>query len=154
MEFVYGVLTGLSVWAIQAFLVKCLLPWCKDQGLNAVKIKGKWNVKYKGGDKDKIVSTLELSQWRTNVRGEAHVTLSRDNGTPDEDRRYVYEGKMLNDSLVLYYDNKKNSCHTGGAMCFYFPDKNNTFLMHGKSIFYANQSVGIDVVEYILEKAP
>ncbi len=60
---------------------------------------------------------------------------------------------MLNDSLVLWFDNKVNACHTGGAICFYFPDKNNTSLMYGKAIFYKNDIADIDVVEYEMEKS-
>jgi hypothetical protein len=150
MEFIISIGTGLVLWSIQLLVVHTVIPWYRNLNLKAVNIAGKWNVKYSG--QEGIAAKLEIDQRGNLISATGEVTKKRDGTDPESERLYVYRGRMLNDSLVVWFDDKKNPSNTGGAMAFYFPDKTNTNIIYGKSLFYKDQIIGVDMVECILEK--
>ena len=147
-----GVVASIVFWIFQMIIREWLIPKLKStfRDKNGASVSGSWDVRYNG--KDKVIAHIDLNQDGSIVTGSGQVNKTR----ADEDvtRKYKYTGNMLNNSLVLKFDDETNPLFTGGAMVFHFPNPAVTSFLQGKSIFYKQELNDVDVTEASLTKKP
>ena len=146
-EIFIGIISILVFVIIQVGFKKLVLPLLRKKRYRGYNISGKWEVYYNGLESYSAI--LDLDQVGKNIFGQSIVM--ENTSRQKVDRKYTYNGSILNNSIILTFEDLGNPNLFGGAMVFYISDSD-AVTMKGTTIYYKPESNEIRKVDAILLK--
>lgn len=110
-------------------------------------IEGEWEVYYNNLEKHSAV--ISFTQHGAKVKGKSIV--QENTKGQKVDRQYFYNGKQLQNSLILHFQDSKNATAFGGVMVFYISDSDG-LSMTGTTLYYKPELNKNKIVHALLIK--
>lgn len=146
-----GVVIGIVASTIFLIITYIIKRWAWPEFIAALyegtKIDGEWNVYYEGSTEPSAI--IKFKQTGVRIIGKSTVLKNRAGDAVE--RKYKYQGKFLNRSIVLTFEDENNPLMMGGAMVFHHIDSD-AKEMKGKSIYFKPELNNVDISNATLKK--